>query len=91
MKRFNWDPAKNEQLKKERDVSFELVILCIEDDRILDVLEHSNPEKYIEQKIYVLEMNNYAYLVPFEDRGEERILRTMIPSRKFTNKYLRRD
>ncbi len=91
MKRFNWEPARNEQLKNERDVSFELVILCIEDDRILDVLEHPNPEKYIGQKIYVLEMNNYAYLVPFEDKGEERILKTIIPSRKFTNKYLRRD
>lgn len=88
MKSFNWDSEKNEILKKKRGVSFEHVVFAIENDQLLDVLEHPNPEKYKGQKLYVVEIANYAYIVPFVDQGDERILKTIFPSKKYTKLYL---
>ncbi len=51
MKSFNWEPEKNEMLKKKRRISFEHVVFAIENDQLLDVLEHPNPEKYKGQKL----------------------------------------
>ena len=88
MKTFNWDNEKNEKLKLERGVSFEEVVFCIENDQLLDVLEHPNQKKYTGQKVYVVAIDNYAYLVPFVDHNNERYLITVFPSRKYTKKYL---
>jgi uncharacterized DUF497 family protein len=87
---FNWDEEKNKKLQIERGVSFEEVILAIEDGRLLDVLEHPNREKYGGQKLYVVAVNQYAYIVPFADRGNERFLKTIFPSRRYTKTYLRK-
>jgi uncharacterized DUF497 family protein len=86
---FNWGNKKNERLKKERGVSFEQIVFLIENDRILDIFEHPNKKLYSGQRVYIINIDNYAYVVPYEDKGEERILKTIFPSRKFTQKYLR--
>jgi len=39
--------------------------------------------------MYILNINDYAYLVPFVEKEEEIFLKTIIPSRKATKKYLR--
>ena len=88
---FNWDEKKNEQLKHERGVSFEQIVFLIENECVLDVLEHPNKKKYRDQRVYIINIDNYAYAVPFEDKGEERFLITIFPSRKFTQKYFRRE
>ncbi len=88
---FNWDNQKNQQLKKERGVSFEQIVFLIENDLVLDILEHPNKKKYRNQRVYIMNIDNYAYAVPFEDKGKERILETIFPSRKYTLKYLRKD
>ncbi len=86
---FNWDDKKNEQLKKARGVSFEQIVFLIDNDCVLDILEHPNKKQYRGQRIYIINIDNYAYAVPFEDKGEERILKTIFPSRKYTLAYLR--
>ncbi len=88
MKTFNWDNEKNEKLKSEREVSFEEVVFCIENDQLLDVLEHPNQKKYRGQKVYVVAINDYAYIVPFVDYENERFLKTIFPSRKYTKLYI---
>lgn len=88
MKYFDWNEEKNELLKIERDVSFEEVLIAIEEDRLLDVLIHPNKEKYSNQKIFVVNINNYVYLVPFVEDEEKVYMKTIIPSRKATKKYL---
>ena len=90
MKLFSWSPAKNEKLKQDRGVSFEQVVFSIESGRLLDVLEHPNPDKYEGQRLYVVEIENYAYIVPFVDRENERFLKTIFPSRRYTKIYLRK-
>ena len=55
---------------------------------ILDNVKHPNPEKYPEQKIFVLSIDEYVYLVPYVESVEEIFLKTIIPSRKATKEYL---
>ena len=90
MKYFDWDEDKNEWLKRERNISFEIVISLIAMGSLLDIVEHPNKEKYKDQKIFIVEYDNYAYLVPFVEDNEKIFLKTIIPSRKATQKYLSR-
>ena len=89
MKYFSWNNEKNQLLKSERNVSFEEVVFHIERKHVLDIVEHPNQEKYKGQKIFVVNIDNYAYLVPFVESEREIFLKTIIPSRKATKKYLR--
>jgi uncharacterized DUF497 family protein len=89
MKYFSWSEEKNEFLKAERQVSFEDVVFYIERGFLLDVLEHPDQEKYKGQKIFVVQMDDYVYLVPFVEDDREVFLKTIIPSRKATKKYLK--
>ena len=91
MKYFDWNDGKNELLKKERDVSFEEVILAIEKNRLLAVLEHPDQKKYPSQQIYIVKINSYVWIVPFVETEETVFLKTVIPSRKMTKKYLAGD
>ena len=86
---FDWNIEKNDELKEKRNISFEIVVVQIENGNILDILEHPNKEKYANQKVYVIEIDDYAYLVPFVKDGDKIFLKTIIPSRKATKKYLR--
>jgi len=91
VKRFVWDEDKNRILKRERDVSFEMVLQAIEDRCLLDVLEHPNGERYGGRRLYVVEINRYAWIVPFVVKGEEIMLKTIFPGRKFTREYISRE
>ena len=88
MKYFDWNKQKNEQLKQERSISFEEVLMAVEEGNILDIVAHPNREKYAGQQIFVLEIGGYAYLVPFAEDAEKVFLKTIIPSRKATKKYI---
>lgn len=89
MKDFSWDITKNEKLKAERGVSFEEVIFHIARGDLLDILTHPNQDRYGGQRVFVVDVGNYAYLVPFVETESEVVLKTIIPSRKATKKYLR--
>jgi len=86
---FSWSEEKNEFLKAERQISFEDVVFYIQQGFLLDVLEHPNQEKYKGQKIFGVQIDDYVYLVPFVEDDYEVFLKTMIPSRKATKKYLK--
>ena len=86
---FSWSDEKNETLNTERGISFEEVVAHIERGHILEILEHPNQPRYPGQRIFILEMGDYAYLVPFVESETEIFPKTVIPSRKATNTYLR--
>ena len=88
MKYFDWDLQKNEQLRQERDISFEDILIAIDEGNLLDVIEHPNKKKYPSQKLFVVDINGYAYLVPFAEDEEKYFLKTIFPSRKMTQKYI---
>lgn len=88
--KFDFSVEKNQQLIKERGISFEEVIAAIWGGALLDIIPHPNPLKYPNQEIYVLNINNYAYLVPFVRKNENTIfLKTIYPHRKLTALYLK--
>ena len=88
---FDWNPEKNRQLAVERGISFERVVSSIERGGIVDVLEHPNQERYPGQRIYVVDIEQYLYLVPFVTAADRtRFLKTIIPSRKAMREYRRR-
>ena len=88
MKTFRWGPEKNEQLKRERGISFEQMVVAIEAGGLLDILAHPNTAKYPQQKILVVNSDGYAYLLPFVEEEDHYFLKTAIPSRKATRDYL---
>ena len=85
---FNWNNEKNQQLIAERDVSFEDIVYYIQQGQLLDDLENPNQEKYPDQRIFIVEVDSYAYLVPYVENDEEIFLKTIIPSRKATKQYI---
>ena len=84
---FDWNIDKNELLKETREVSFEMVLEEISEGRILEDNPHPNQEKYPNQYIFVLKMNEYCYLVPYVQNSGTIFLKTIIPSRKMMKKY----
>ncbi len=90
MKPFLWDFEKNEWLKRERGVSFDQVVLHIEQGDLLDILEHPNPQKYPGQRILIVRLEEYVYLVPCLEMEDGVALKTIIPSRKLTKQYSRK-
>ena len=83
-----WDHKKNEKLKAECGIGFEQVILHIEHGDLIDVVEHPNQSKYPNQRMLIVKIKEYAYLVPFVEDEEIKFLKTIIPSRKATREYL---
>ncbi len=90
MKPFRWNHQKNETLKIERSISFEEIVLAIEADGLLDILRHPNPEKYPNQSVFFVTLDEYVYLVPYVEEPDYYFLKTVIPSRKATRNYLLR-
>lgn len=91
MKPINWNPDKNRKLIEERGISFEDIVFSLQSGCLLDDISHPNSEKYPYQRVFVVEMDDYAYLVPYVENDEEIFLKTVIPSRKATKQYLERN
>ena len=88
MKSINWNPKKSVTLKTSRGICFEDVVFFIERGEILDDYLHPNQKAYPGQRIMVINVANYAYLIPYVENEEELFLKTIIPSRKATQRYL---
>jgi len=88
MQKIGWNLEKNAKLKAERGVSFEDVLNAFAQDKMLDDIDHPNQEKYAHQSVFIVEINSYVYIVPYIENEGELFLKTIIPSRKMTKKYL---
>jgi len=88
MKPINWNSTKNQLLISERGISFEDIVFCLQQGALLDDIEHPNNDKYPNQRVFVVNLDDYAYLVPYVEDRKEIFLKTVIPSRKATKQYL---
>ena len=86
VKRIEWNDFKNELLRIERSICFEDVLQAIQDNNLLATEKHQTRPT---QNIYIVKISNYAYLVPYVEDEEKIFLKTIIPSRKATKKYLK--
>ncbi len=88
---YDWNKEKNQWLKRERGISFEEIQTAVDNGGLLDTIPHPNKKLYPNQKIMVVKLNNYIYLVPYIRNEEKVFLKTIIPNRKATKKYLRKE
>ena len=91
MRYFDWNEEKNRLLKKRRNISFEEIVLSIESGGLLDIVEHHDQNKYPNQKLLIVEVENYAFVVPFLLSDETYFLKTIYPSRKATQTYINKE
>ena len=88
-KNIRYSLEKNELLKIERDISFEDVILAIENGNLLDDIKHPNEDKYPNQNVFIIlvKIKDYVYLVPYVEDETSIFLKTIIPSIQMNKKY----
>ena len=88
MKPYDWNDEKNEWLRQERGITFEDVVFHLAHDGLLDAIGHPNQRRYPGQRIFIVNVEGYACLVPFVEDDKVICLKTIIPSRKMTRRYL---
>ena len=89
MKQILWDSDKNALLFKDRGVCFEDMLFAMEQGAVLDIIDHPNQTKYPGQRMMIVQLGRYAYLVPYIETEEYLILKTIMPRRKATKTFLR--
>ena len=89
MKLLNWDKEKNEWLRENRGICFEDILFYIDNDFLIDEIEHPNQMKYLGQGMMVLNIENYIYLVSYVETKDEIFLKIIISSRKARKDYLK--
>jgi len=90
MKIFAWNTEKNELLLKTRGITFDEIVSSIGNGCFYEDTNHPNPEKYPDQRILAVEINDYVYLVPYVVDKDICFLKTIIPSRKATKNRRKR-
>lgn len=86
MKDFDWNDDKNVELQKTRNISFEEVIFHIGNNDLIDVISNPNKEKYPNQKIFIVPINDFIHYIPFVENETHYFLKTILPSRKLNKK-----
>jgi len=85
---FNWNEEKNALLKADRGISFERIVVAVEEGHLLDILDHPNAKRYKNQRILIVDIDGYAICVPFvEEADGDFFLKTIFPSRKYTKLF----
>lgn len=82
---FRWNTEKNEELKAQRGLSFERVVIAIQEGYLLDVREHPNQGRYPNQILLIVNIEQYAICVPcVPDKSGSMFMKTLFPSRRYT-------
>ena len=85
--RYEWNPKKNDALKRERIISFEQIVFHLSQGDIWKTSDHPNQEQYPGQKLYFVNVEGYIHVVPYVVEDEYVFLKTIIPSRKATRDF----
>ncbi|MBP9726054.1 MAG: toxin [Gammaproteobacteria bacterium] len=89
VKQYDFSAEKNHWLKENRGVSFEEIITAMKNDGLLSAISHPNQLKYPNQQMYLVDINDYVYVVPFVKQDRNTVfLKTIFKSRKLTKNYL---
>jgi uncharacterized DUF497 family protein len=85
---YDWNREKNEWLRKNRNICFEDILFCLDNDLLIDDIAHSNQERYAGLRMMVFNIEEYIYFVPYVEYEDGIFLMTIIPGRKETRNYL---
>lgn len=84
MKKIEWNEEKEAWLIANRSISFALIANKILAGDILDVID--NP-RYKNQRIFIIEINNYIYCAPFVEDNQKIFLKTVYANRKLNKNF----
>lgn len=87
---IEWNDEKNTELKGRFGFGFERILVALSEGALLDNRVHPNTDQYGHQRQLIVEIDAYAWIVPFVESGDAVFLKTMFPSRKATRRYLER-
>jgi uncharacterized DUF497 family protein len=80
---FTYDQDKDKLLRSTRGIGFQEAVEAIESGDVLADSPHPKQTKYADQRIMVLQIAGYAYVVPYLMDEEVFVLKTVYPNRKF--------
>ena len=91
--KFGYSGKKDLVLRKNRGIGFEEVIVAINGLGVLDDIDHFNKKKYPNQRIFIVNLNDKVYAVPYvKDKVRDLIfLKTIYPSRKLKKEYVEKN
>jgi uncharacterized DUF497 family protein len=81
---FDWNQDKIKKLSSERGITFEEIVIAIQNNGLVRKLKHPNPEKYNDQELLLVLVNSYIYVVPAITTNNGYFLKTIYKSRKYT-------
>ena len=85
---FKYSKIKDLKLKAQRGIGFEEIIRFINKGCVLDTLIHHNLKQYPAQELMIVDIEGYAWVIPYEKKEDELHLMTAYKSRKYTKIYL---
>ncbi len=83
-KAIEWSTEKNNFLLKERNLSFESIVVAMETGHLVATYPH--PTK-LHQKIFEVELDGYIVVVPYIEDDNKIFLKTAFHNRKATQRY----
>jgi uncharacterized DUF497 family protein len=86
---FSWNEEKNAILKAERNISFEEIVAALQNSDLIEIIPNPS-QNHPEQKCLVVNIKNYAYLVPYIENNDGIFLKTIYPSRKYSKLFIRK-
>jgi len=86
---INFSEEKNQLLKASRQICFDDILEAIQQNRLIGHIKHFKADKYPNQRLLLVEIDEYIYVVPYvkDLQRKEIYLKTVYPSRKFTKIY----
>ena len=87
---IEFDSEKSAKLKAERGIGFDEIVALLDSEQLLEVISHPNSVKYPNQKVFVMNIEDYIYWVPFVKTEHTIFLKTIFRSRKATAQYLKK-
>lgn len=88
---LEWSSTKNKQLKRERGLCFEDVEQALSGEGFVDDLPHPNVQRYPNQRLLIVLIDNYPCVVPYVRDGDKLFLKTIYPNRKLKSLFLERN
>ena len=87
--KYDFSGDKDELLKETRGFGFRDIIEAIEGGKLIDNKSHPNKKKYPKQKLFVVKLDKYVYVVPYVIDEDRKLffLKTFYPSKKITKQY----
>ena len=62
--------------------------MALENGDVIEIIPNPS-QNHLEQKCLVVNINNYAYLVPYIENNDGIFLKTIYPSRKYSKLFIR--